>query len=457
MHREAEDMARAAEEVRARAFEAFERDDWGPAEVLWKDALAREEDTDRRRREVVETTGRALELDPHDAAARALAADATFERLLAAERLYKKSLVGALGADLDVYDDGSRRARLREAGHMTATTDPPGAKLLLARYREDDARRLVETDAASVAPDERRVLEPGSYVLTAEADGRAPVRYPFLLRRGEESVLRIVLPRAEDVPPGMIYVPAGRTLYGSGDDEGTRGFFMHQPRHDVEVGAFLISRTEVTNGEYIAFLEALPSAERNAKMPQQLTPLSGGGFAWELDGRVLGPGEPYCSGAEPCADWSRLPVLGTDRVDAEAFVEWLARSGRLARARLCTDREWERAARGADDRQFPAGNADPAPTEACTAATYGGDVRHGVPCVVGTHPGSRSPFGVDDLTGNAWEWTSGAANVAHPTQGITRGAAWDSFSLFLAISNRGVQLITARARPFGLRVCADVR
>jgi formylglycine-generating enzyme required for sulfatase activity len=256
----------------------------------------------------------------------------------------------------------------------------------------------------------------------------------------------------------MIYVPAGRTLYGSGDDEATRGFFGHQPRHDVEVGAFLIARTEVTNGEYLAFLGSLAEAERKARLPLGLTFLADGHIAWKLRERVLAPGEPYCSGGEPCVDWSRLPVLGNNREDGERFAQWLAESGRLPGARLCTDREWERAARGADDRQLPSGNADIGPTDACTLITYGGDVQHAGPCSAGTHPASRSPFGVDDMAGNQWEWTAGAADVAQPAQGIARGGGWAEPSLlYLAISNRALIGSGYRSNTKGLRVCAGGR
>jgi formylglycine-generating enzyme required for sulfatase activity len=148
--------------------------------------------------------------------------------------------------------------------------------------------------------------------------------------------------------------------------------------------------------------------------------------------------------------------MGTTPEDGARFARWLAREGRLPGARLCTDREWERAARGADDRQFPAGNTAPGPTDACTLATYGGEVERAGPCATGTHPSSRSPFGVDDLTGSEWEWAASPGDVAHPAQGILRGAGWVSHSLSLAISNRGIMLNPLRNRQYGLRVCADV-
>ncbi len=70
-----------------------------------------------------------------------------------------------------------------------------------------------------------------------------------------------------------------------------------------------------------------------------------------------------------------------------------------------TDTEWEKAARGADGRRYPWGAATPTLDHAnfqnASAETYDGGLRN-----VGTHPAGRSPFGVDDLAGNAAEWVA---------------------------------------------------
>ena len=454
---EAEQTAHAADGVRADALALFEKDDLGPAEDLWKKMLALEEDADRRRRDVGAKLDEALSLDPGDAHARSLHADVTLARLLAAERLHEQTLLRELRAELDVYDDGSRAARLRAPAHVRVETEPAGATLTLARYRPDAAGRLVEADRAPLAASERRELEPGSYLIVAEAAGRYATRYPFLVRRGEERTLRVVLPRASDVPEGMIYVPAGRTLYGSGDDETMRRFFEHQPVHDVEVSAFLIARTEVRNGDYAAFVQALPDPERTARLPLSLAFGKDGRMTWIFRGRALDPTEPYCNDVQPCVDWLRLPVDGTSREDGEHFAAWLSRSGRLPGARLCTDREWERAARGADDRQYPSGNGDLGPLDACVLAAYADDARRAGPCAAGTHPASRSPFGVDDMVGNEWEWTSGPADVAQPLQAIARGAGYDAFGPYLLLSNRELMSGAARPNACGLRICADER
>lgn len=97
----------------------------------------------------------------------------------------------------------------------------------------------------------------------------------------------------------------------------------------------------------------------------------------------------------------RLPVVGIDLAGAEAFC---AHAG----GRLPSEEEWTRAARGDDERIFPWGNS--------LDVSRG---NHGRPPLIedpsdgfvgvapaGSFPGGASPFGVHDLAGNVWEWTS---------------------------------------------------
>ena len=102
-------------------------------------------------------------------------------------------------------------------------------------------------------------------------------------------------------------------------------------------------------------------------------------------------------------DWLRFPVTGLTFADAQAFVQWLAETRRLPGARLCSEQEWERAARGADDREYPHGDTL-APADANFGETYGREPRALGLDEVGAHPASRSPMGLYDMLGNAEEW-----------------------------------------------------
>jgi formylglycine-generating enzyme required for sulfatase activity len=92
------------------------------------------------------------------------------------------------------------------------------------------------------------------------------------------------------------------------------------------------------------------------------------------------------------------PIDGVSWEDASSFCRWLsARAGYAVR--LPTETEWERAARGDDEREYPWGNR--------YASGYGNlaDLGIGHTTGVGSFPRGASPFGVLDLVGNVDEWT----------------------------------------------------
>src|SRR5581483_5608338 len=119
------------------------------------------------------------------------------------------------------------------------------------------------------------------------AQGRATVRYPLGVERGERYDLRIALPAAAALPEGYVYVPPGRFLYGTAEDEYTRRNQRNaQPIHAVQTGGYLIGRTPVTFADWLLFLRALPAEERQRRSPHisnvqgaiELRELPGGAF-----------------------------------------------------------------------------------------------------------------------------------------------------------------------------------
>jgi formylglycine-generating enzyme required for sulfatase activity len=484
---QAEAAARSAEGVCAGAFAAFAEEDADRAEEAWKRCLSLEDDADGQRREAAISLDRALALDPTNPGARVLNADVVLERLLAAERLHRSRLSSELRAQLALYDDGSRLARLQAPDRVRVETEPAGAALTLSRYRETPEGDLVESDPIPIQDGSERRLAPGSYLLVARQPDRYLTRYPFFLVRGEERVLHVVLPLAASVPEGMLYVPAGRVFYGSEEDEATRQVLEHQPMHEREVPAFLIARTEVTNGAFAEYLRSSIGGGSGGRLPGGFTRARGGRLSLRIDGRTFEEGELYCPWGQPCVDWVQLPLGGVSYDDGLRYAAWLARARGLAGARVCTDLEWERAARGADDRHFPAGNREPGPTDACTLGTYGGDPRRAGPCAVATHPSTRSIFGVEDMVGSQFEWTSSPAMAVRDHRAIEQARAgsyrdggllstttlharpaWDSdgeyAEVLLPSSDRPYDLLIpnryhlGRREAYsqvGLRICAD--
>jgi len=152
-------------------------------------------------------------------------------------------------------------------------------------------------------------------------------------------------------------------------------------------------------------------------------------------------------------DWTRFPVSAVSYEDAIAFTEWLDRTGRIPRARLCDEYEWERAARGADGRTFPNGSVL-TPDDANIDVTYGRDPLAYGPDEVGAHPASRSPVGCDDMSGNVWELTRSVETEGAP---VERGGAWYYGELTVRSVNRERSEPTLRSVHVGLRVCATPR
>jgi serine/threonine protein kinase len=165
---------------------------------------------------------------------------------------------------------------------------------------------------------------------------------------------------SSEPPIRMAYIPGGGFMLGT--DSSIDDKKMDTPAHSVSVQPFFIDLTEVTNEDYKKFVDAT-----NHKTPSR----------WK-------------NGTFPGGK-NKFPVTGVDWDDANAYAKWMGK-------RLPTEEEWEFAARGNDGRTFPWGNDWN--KEFANADKQRQEMRE-----VQKSAG-KSPFGLFDMSGNAWEWTA---------------------------------------------------
>ena len=205
--------------------------------------------------------------------------------------------------------------------------------------------------------------------------------------------LELVVP---SVAPTMIEIPAGTAVLGlSRVDANSFGWDNEYEMHTVDVPAFVIDRYMVTNRQYAEFMAAGGYDNRNLWSDKD--------WKWKTETNVTGP-----------VGWKRVrdewyyrtmfdeiplppdwPVY-VSHAEATAHARWVNKV-------LPTEAQWHRAAYGSPDeseRPYPWGVEPP-------RAGFGNfDFQNWNPTPVGAFPAGQSAFGVTDMLGNGWEWTS---------------------------------------------------
>jgi eukaryotic-like serine/threonine-protein kinase len=451
------------------AFALFDAKDGAAGERAWVEARDLEKAADNAFSDTYRELEAGLEIAPSREDVRDRIGDVLYEQAVLCDKhrrfVQRDDLIGRLPA----YDrGGTRHRRWTAPTRVEITSSPPGAEVSLEVYEAKSGRRVAgPASSLGATPLGEREIAQGSIVLTFRAPGRATVRLPMLLGRDERLRFAVDLPKAEAIPDGFIYIPPGRFLFGSADED----HWLHerQPIHAVETGAYLIARDEVTMADWIAYLRALPPEERSKRAIHienlghliELVEMPDGVYRFnmrpttQLYSAIEGEKIHYPGRKQRVdQDWRRFPVAGISSEDATAYAQWLDQTRRLRGARLCDEHEWERAARGADDRLFPHGDRLD-PDDANHDVTY--DVTQGRNPLgfgldeVRSHPASVSPFGVYDLAGNVWEWARSMEGDGRPA---LRGGSWYHRAVDSLSINREPSEPTLRSAFVGLRLCA---
>lgn len=265
----------------------------------------------------------------------------------------------------------------------TATTEPDG-RLTLAYpagepFRNTGVRLGVATDFARAAPFSAALKD---------LDAASRVEASF---RHFDDIARFFC--------NEVLVPGGPFTAGAVEQD--RWATRKEAPRPASTPDFTIDRYPVTNAQYRMYLE-----DTNAELFPEY---------WD----------------NPRFNQPDQPVIGVSYDDAVRFASWLSAQLGVVK-RLPSEDEWEKAARGGRKVIYPWG--DESPTEG-VRANYNGNGRFGSTSPVGSFEAGRNAYGLFDMAGNVWQWTS-TPRAAGTGSLIVKGGSWLDGPTDLRISNR---------------------
>jgi formylglycine-generating enzyme len=272
--------------------------------------------------------------------------------------------------------------------------------------------RPARADRRDATPASAATAQPVASCCAPERLGRAPAEGRSSRRPGATVRGGAHDDHDHDDDDGLVEIPAGTFTMGTdrGDGDPADG---EGPAHEVRLSTYRIATTSVTNARFARFVEATghrtgaevlgDSFVFGGLLPDDFPPTRGVAAApwWRLV-----EGADWCHPEGPgssLAGRARHPVVHVSWDDARAYCRWTG-------ARLPTEAEWERAARGGlEEQRFPWGD-DREPAGHARMNVFQGDFPIHDPSADGwrgTNPvDAYSPngFGLFDTTGNVWEW-----------------------------------------------------
>ena len=332
------------------------------------------------------------------------------------------------GLDSDGMSDETRDAFVNMAENLGIELED--AEDLVDQY-------LDEADSASApaapAPAARAPVAPAAapHPARMHAPAAQPAAAPAPAPAGSEERFPAYV---SSVGAQMLFVPAGTFVMGSDAFDAPPN---EKPLTKVTLSRFYMSRFPVTNAEYEQFD---PTHARK---------------------RAAGAGATH-------------PVIYVSSLEAIKFCQWLSTRERR-KYRLPTEAEWEYAARGTDGRKYPWGNYDRRGDLANFAdrntvfAWSDREISDGYPesSPVGAFPQGASPFGIEDMAGNVWEWChdffedyrgTPKVNPRGATSGAKRayrGGSWKSRFNSLRATTRGSNMPSFSCNDLGFRIVCD--
>jgi len=197
----------------------------------------------------------------------------------------------------------------------------------------------------------------------------------------------------------MLLVQEGEFLYG---DDNQR----------LSLSVFYMDKFELSTKLYAAFLQASGRSQPDD---------------WSKQVALVGSGD--------------RPVVNVSWHDADAYCRQYGK-------RLPTEQEWEKAARGTDGRKYPWGNDEPTSRHALFNTSWNG---YATLATVESYEAGKSPYGIYNMAGNVWEWTSSDEG----SNKVIRGGSWNDRANLMRSPLRLWNTPTYRLNYNGFRCAQD--
>jgi serine/threonine-protein kinase len=306
------------------------------------------------------------------------------------------------------------------------------AEDLIDRYLDEADEAATTVQPAAAAKPRVEVVQPTTAKPEDQPQIEIAIDEPFEINETAERAQ--FFNYENSVGAQMIFIPSGRYLMGTDAPDAPPN---ERPVTKITVSRFYLSRFPVTNAEYEAF-------------------------------------DPTHSRKRPPGTGDRHPVVYISSLEAMKFCQWLSTRDRR-RYRLPTEAEWEYAARGTSGRKYPWGNYDRRGdlgnfADRNTVFPWSDrEIDDGFPesSPVGSFPLGASPFGIEDMGGNVWEWCHDffeayrgvpRVNPKGPTSGakrVHRGGSWKSRFQNLRSTARGANVPNFSCNDLGFRVACE--
>ena len=180
---------------------------------------------------------------------------------------------------------------------------------------------------------------------------------------------------------GFVRIPAGWFIMGSDPTKDDQAYEDELPQHSIELGEYYMARWPVTVGQYRAFVKASGYETFQASSLRGVDNHPVTFVTWH-------DAVAYCT-------WLTRALKESEKTPA-ALGELLTQGWQIS---LPSEAEWEKAARGAEGQVYPWGER----VDSTRANTDGCSFDRTSP--LGCFPNGASPYGIEEMSGNVWEWT----------------------------------------------------